>query len=350
MINKVNACILLFGTPDFALPALEGLVKNGYTIAGVVTRPDEPVGRGSIITPPPVKVLAEKYNLPIFQPERLDVSFFRHSESFDFAQDKLREESRQVTGSLATTRDDHNSLIIDAELFIVAAYGKIIPNEILKIPQYGVLNIHPSLLPKWRGASPIQSAILNGDSETGVSIIKLDEQMDHGPIVAQEVIPLAPDSTYPKLHDELAKIGAKLLIESLPKYLSGEIKPTPQDDNHATFCKQFRKDDGRVNWSRPAIEIERMVRALNPWPSVWTLWPAQKQIYRVRIDEAAIVQDEDPAQSSAGHIWQSAEYPLLVKTGSGSIAIIRATIEGKKSLTAADLVRGYPHIIGATFV
>ncbi len=321
MINEnktiVNTPLIFFGTPLFAVPALEALVKNGYSIVGVVTRPDEPAGRNQILTPPPVKIAAERLGIPVFQPEGFDAKHFAEE-------------------------------IPAAELFIVAAYGKIIPQSILNLAPRGTLNIHPSLLPKWRGPSPIQSAIMAGDEHTGVSIMLLDELMDHGPIVAQRTVPLPPRATYPLLHDTLAELGAIMLIETIPPYLAGKIKPVMQNDEQATFSKILKRNDGRALWDRPAESIDRMVRALNPWPGVWTIWPGTI-IYRLKIEEALAVTDT-PAQGSAGYVWQNENFPLLVKTGHGSLAIQKAILEGRRPLTGVELARGYPAMIGATLV
>ncbi|MDP3772126.1 MAG: methionyl-tRNA formyltransferase [bacterium] len=316
--NIVNTTpLLFFGTPLFAVPALEALVKNGYSVVGVVTRPDEPAGRDQIITPPPVKVTAKRLGIPVFQPEGFDAKQFAEE-------------------------------VPSAELFVVAAYGKIIPHSILNLAPRGTLNIHPSLLPKWRGPSPIQSAIMAGDERTGVSIMLLDELMDHGPIMAQRTIPLPPRATYPVLHDTLAELGAAMLVETIPDYLSEKISPVAQNDERATFSKILKRNDGRAVWDRPAESIDRMVRALNPWPGVWTIWPGTN-IYRLKIEEALAVTDT-PAPGSAGYVWHNENFPLLVKTGHGSLAIKKAILGGRRSLTDAELARGYSAIIGATLV
>lgn len=315
-----DAKIIFFGTPDFAVPALEALVGAGFSVAAVVTNPDEPAGRKQILTPPPVKIAAEKHGIPVLQPEKLEPQFFQKDAP-------------------------------EADLFAVAAYGKIIPKSILEIPKRGAINIHPSLLPRWRGASPIQYTILSGDEKAGVTVMLIDELMDHGPILAQqELANYKPQYTnYKTLHDESAKLGARLLAETLPKFLSGEIKPVPQEDAKATFSKILKKDDGRADWKKPAGEIARMVRALTPWPGVWTVWPRDGKIFRVRIEEAEALPLE-PAQGSPGFVWQNRDEPLLVKTGRGSLAVKTLTLQGKKSLTSAEFLRGHPEIIGASFV
>lgn len=331
--------ILFFGTSSFAVPSLHALARSGYFIAGVVTKPDEPVGRGQKLTPPPAKIEAEKLGLPVFQPVTL-------------GDEQLRKD------------------FPEADLYIVAAYGAIIPAEMLLSPHLGALNIHPSLLPRWRGPSPIQFMILNGDIDAGVTIIKLDDLMDHGPIVAQRRLDTLHSpfkilySTYLELHDYLAKRGADLLIETIPKWIKGEIAPVPQDDTKATYSKILKKDDGRIDWKKPAEKIERMVRAFTPWPGAWTMWPSRDKIYRIRIEEAAVIDDEPPLEEaslasnsaggpprgSPGFVWSSDSAPLLVKTGKGSVEIKRLTLQAKKPLDAASFVRGYKEITGSVLI
>lgn len=343
-MDKNSPKIIFWGTPEFAIPTLRALIQNNYSVALVVTKPDEPVGRKQIFTPPPVKIFAQKHHVPVFQPQVLKSEFLKDG-------------------------------LPKADLFVIAAYGKIIPKEILEVTQFGALNIHPSLLPRWRGPSPIQYTIFNGDIKTGVTIIKMDEMIDHGPILAQRELgisdfrfPIAK-ATYRELHDELAKLGAKLLVETLPKYLKGEIEPIPQDDLKATYSKILKKEDGRINWSRQAEELVRMSRAFSVWPVAWTLWPApskilsevrrshlkryhqpvQSKIFRVKIYDAEFISDE-PALGSPGYIWQKSGHPMLVKTGLGSLGIKKLTIEGKKQVFAEEFIKGYKEIIGSTFV
>lgn len=315
---KSKTKIIFWGTPEFAVPSLKKLIQHGYQIVAVVTRPDEPAGRGRVMTPPPVKVVAEKHHIPVFQPEKLDTKFLEE--------------------------------LPEADLAIVVAYGKIIPADMVNSYPLGMLNVHPSLLPHWRGPAPIQYSILHGDSEFGVTLMKVDERMDHGPIVSNSKLKTQNSKlTYGELHDILSEHGAGLLIETLPNWLAGEIKSQPQDDAKATFSKLIRKDDARIDWSKPAREIARMVRAFNPRPGAWTLWPHDSKIFRIRIDHAEY-SDEEPPHGSPGFVWQTPLYPLMIKTGTGSLRIISITIEGKKTLPAQDFIRGHPAILETTFV
>ncbi len=326
MNYELRIKVVFFGTSDFAVPALEALFRNGYEIVAVVTNPDEPAGRKNILTPTPVKAYlqkqearSKKQGIRIFQPATLDRNF------------------------LLEISD------VDPDLIVVAAYGKIIPKGVLDIPKRGALNIHPSLLPRWRGPSPVQYTILNGDTETGVTIIKMDELMDHGPIVAVQRLGISK-TTYQELHDLLAKLGAELLIDTLPKYLAGEIIPIPQDDPKATYCKKLTREDGRIDWSRSAEEIERMVRAFTPWPGAWTIWPdSGAALRRLRIESAEAVPDEI-SEGGFGFISETASHPLLVKTGRGSLAVQTLTIEGRKTASAPAFLRGNKAILGAILV
>lgn len=232
---------IFFGNPEFSAIILKTLFSSNYEITAVITNPDAPVGRKQILTPPPVKILAEKCGINILQPKTL------------------------TNYQLPITN-------YQLDLAIVAAYGKIIPKNILDIPRYGTINVHPSLLPKYRGASPIQNAILNGNKKTGITIMKIDEEMDHGPIFAQEELPIADSDTYESLSQKLALMGAELLIKTIPDYISGKIKPVEQKHSEATYTKIIKKEDGKINWSKSAAEIERMIRAFYPWPAAWAIW------------------------------------------------------------------------------
>ncbi len=337
--------IIFWGTPEFALPSLEALIEAGCNIVAVVTNPDEPVGRKQILTPPPVKVFAEKHKPRTFS-EPVDSRAKRSSEKVRGKIPVFQPETLKSNPFFAKEFSE-----LQPDLCIVAAYGKIILREILEIPKLGFLNIHPSLLPRWRGPSPIQYTILKGDTETGVTIIKVDEQMDHGPIVAWRQLEnyKLQITNYKTLHDELAKLGAELLIETLPKWIRREITPVPQNDSQATYSKILKKDDGRINWSRPAEEIERMVRAFNPWPGTWTIWPSGEKICRIKIEEADTVRDDIPA-GSPGYISGEQKDVILVKCGKGGLLVKKLKLEGKKSIETQAFLLGHPDLLGATFI
>ena len=230
------------GSPDFALPSLRALTSR-YQIVGVVTQPDRASGRGRALKPPPVKTLALELGLPLVQPEKL-----RQPEAVQ----QLR--------------------AWNPDLIVVAAFGQILKPEVLDLPRFGCLNVHASLLPRWRGAAPINAAILAGDEETGVTIMKMDAGLDTGGILAQRAFRLSPDVTAGAAFDALSALGADLLLESLPDYLAGKLTPVPQPEDGVTYAPMLKKEDGRLDFARPADELERRVRAMNPWPGAWFEW------------------------------------------------------------------------------
>ena len=237
-MTKNNPKIIFIGTSEFAVPALESLLKNNYKIITVITSPDKPVGRKQEITPTPIKRIAEKYQLPVIQPENiLDIK--------------------------------SKILNLKPDLIIVASYGKIIPKSILDIPLSKSLNIHPSLLPKHRGPSPIQTVILNGDKKTGITIMLMDEKMDHGPVVSQMEIDIKPDENYEDLEKRLSQESGNFLIKTLPLYLNDKIKPIKQDENKASYTKILSRKQGEIDLNKSALEIERKIRAFYPWPGTW---------------------------------------------------------------------------------
>lgn len=314
--------LIFFGTAAFGLPILQKLVKLPYLeLKAVITQPDKPVGRKQILTPPPVKTLAKKFNIPVLQPDNI------RTEEFE---EKIRQ--------------------INPKLVILVAYGKIIPKNVLEIPKFGWLNIHASLLPKFRGASPIQSAILSGEKETGVTLMKIDEHTDTGPIITQEKIEIAPDETSQTLHDKLSRLGAELLAKTLPFYLDGKIKPKPQNNSQATYTKIIKKEDGKIDWQKSAEEIERQIRAFMPWPGVFCFWPKndrseQKELtnspieMRLKIIEASVAKDVTklpPGQT------KKTNHTAIVGCAHGNLELKKIQLEGKKIQTIADFLKGYP--------
>ncbi|MCL5795059.1 MAG: methionyl-tRNA formyltransferase [Patescibacteria group bacterium] len=268
--------IIFLGTPEFSLPSLQALIDDArFEVCAVITEPDRPAGRGKILTPPPVKILANKYNIPVFQPEKLSV----------------------ISSQLSVLKPD---------VAVVVAYGQIIPKEILDIPKFGFVNIHPSLLPKYRGSTPIQSAILNGDAKTGVSLIKIDEKMDHGPILAQQELKLSIiNYQLSILSKKLAELGAQLLLNNLTKYLEGKITPRSQDHKKATFTKMLKKSDGQINWQEPAEIIERKIRAYNPWPGCFTYLDKKRlKILKAHLKGNKLVFDEVQMEGKKPLKWQ----------------------------------------------
>jgi len=238
----IQARIVFMGSPDFAVPTLEALAAR-YPVIGAVTQPDRPAGRGRTLVPPAVKLAAQALGLSLIQPERL-----RAPE----AMEQLRAWAPDV--------------------IVVAAFGQILRPDVLDLPKFGCVNIHASLLPRWRGAAPIQAAILAGDAETGVTIMKMSAGVDTGPLLSQRSIPILSEDTAGSLFGKLSHFGAELLLETLPLYLSGKIQPQPQDDSRATYAPMLKKEDGLLDFTRPAEELARRVRAMNPWPGAFMLW------------------------------------------------------------------------------
>jgi methionyl-tRNA formyltransferase len=298
--------IVFFGTPVFSVLTLQKLVGAGIKPIAIVTAPDRPKGRGHKRASPPVKIFADDRGIPVFQPEKLDEDFrFRIS---DFKPD----------------------------MFVVASYGKILPISLLNIPPKGALNAHPSLLPQYRGASPIQTALLNGDEKTGVTLILMDEKMDHGPILAQQELNVSISQyQFPDLHNKLAELSGSLLIETLPKWLAGEITPRSQEHEKATFTKLFTKEDGRITWQKPAVEIDRMARALNPWPGTWCY--ANEKRIKILSGRASA----EPCSEKPGTAIKK-DGALAVCTSDGIYTVEKLQMEGNKPISGPEFLRRYP--------
>jgi len=292
------------GTPQFAVPSLKALVEAGYKVPLVITQPDRPAGRGKKLKPPPVKLEAQKLGIPVYQPERI-------------------KDNKELQKLLKE---------ISPDLIVVAAYGKILPDWLLKIPKLGVINVHASLLPKYRGASPIQSALLNGEEETGVTIMEVIPQLDAGPILSQERVKILREDNAQTLHDKLAELGAELLVKTIPPYAKGELQPTPQREEEATYCTQIKKEMGKIDWSRPAEEIFNMVRAFTPWPSAYAYFNGKL----IKITKAQPVE----GKGEPGEVIEAGR-ELIVATGKGALKIERIKPEGRKEITGEEFIRGY---------
>ncbi len=304
------ARLVFMGTPEFAVPVLDALTRTEHTITGVFTRPDQPAGRGKKLQASPVKQLAETRSLPIFQPASL----------------------RKPEG-IAQVRS------LSPDLIIVAAYGLILPSEVLSIPPRGAVNTHASLLPRYRGAAPIPAAILAGDTETGVTLMQMDAGLDTGPILAQRSLPISPEDTTGTLTPKLAALAAGLLIDVLPKILQSELTPIPQDNSRATIYRTIKKEEGQIDWSQPAVVIERRVRAFNPWPSAFTNWQgAQFKILRARAWGDA--QEMEPAKVL------SLPQGIGVATGHGVLLLQEVQMAGKRAMSIEEFVRGQRGFVG----
>ena len=311
--------IVYMGTPDFAVPPLAALVKNGYEVAAVVTQPDKPKGRGKTLLPTPVKEEAMKHEIPVYQPLKVRDSEFVET---------LKE--------------------LAPDMIIVAAFGQIIPKTILDMPKYGCLNIHASLLPKYRGAAPIQQAVIDGEKESGVTIMKMGVGLDTGDMISQAVVPLAEDETGGSLFEKLAEEGAELLIRTIPSIVDGTAVYTKQPEESPTpYAAMISKKMGLLDFGKSAEELERLVRGLNPWPSAFTkvngknlkIWDA-KVIAMFGGDLFSKIPGQNPTKS-AGKVWVADETGLHVKTGDGILVIEELQLEGKKRMKTADFLRGY---------
>ena len=305
------ARIVFMGTPDFAVPILDALTRTTHKIVGVYTRPDQPAGRGKQLHTSPIKRIAEKHGLPVFQPLTL--------------------RKPEFVAPLSELAPD---------LIIVAAYGLIFPADVLAIPLRGCINTHASLLPRYRGAAPIVAAILAGDAETGITLMRMDAGLDTGAILAQRAIPIAANDTTGTLTPKLAGLAAALVIEKLPSILNGEIMPQPQDDSRASVFKTIRKEDGLIDWTLPATEIERRVRAFNPWPSAFTFWNnLQLKVLHALVAPAEI-------NGEPGRLVQ-AQDEIAVVTGEGALILREVQLAGKRAMSAREFARGQREFVGS---
>lgn len=306
----MKAQVLFMGSPEFAVPVLEALMAH-HQVVGVVTQPDKPAGRGRKLRPPPVKEVALAHSLPLLQPK------------------SLREET-----VLSWLRERHPDVIV------VAAFGYILPPQVLNLPPFGCINVHASLLPRYRGAAPIAAAILAGDEETGVTIMLMDEGLDTGPILAQRSCPIGPEDTTASLSEKLARMGAELLLEVLPQWLQGRIEPQPQE-GEASYAPMLRKEDGLINWNLPAEEIERRVRAFNPWPGAYTFWEGTLlKIWKASPSPLR------PPDASPGLVFRD-EGGVKVACGEGALVLREIQMAGKRRMAVEDFLRGQRSFIGA---
>ncbi len=320
------ARVIFMGTPDFAAPSLRALIDGaqpgriwpgGLTVAAVVTRPDKPVGRGRKMVYSPVKQLALEAGLSVLQPG------------------PLRQPEAQ-----AALRD------LAPDVIVVAAFGQILPRTVLDLPSSGCLNVHASLLPRWRGASPIAAAIRAGDPDTGVTIMRMEEGLDTGAIVAMRATPIGADETTGALTERLAALGAELLTETLPGWLAGDITPIPQNESHATMTRPLRKEDGRLDWRLSATELARIARSVTPWPGAFTTW--QGKLFKMQ-EVAPIERDNDlPPGTCYPLPTGDVRGALACACGDGALALKVVQLEGKRAVPAADALRGYPALAHAT--
>ena len=300
--------VVFWGTPDFAVESLKALINSKHNVVAVITQPDKPKGRGKKLTPPPVKVEAEKHGIPVYQPEKI-----KNNPEFIETLKKL-----------------------NPDIFVVVAYGKILPKEIIEIPKYKTINVHASLLPKYRGAAPIQRAIMEGEDETGVCIMEITEELDAGDIYQCKKVKITPEDDITSLHDKLAKEGANLLIEVLDKIEKGQAKKVPQEHSKATYAKPIQKEDGKISWEKSAKEIFNQIRALKVWPKAYTNF-RDKQ---VKILDAEVI-DENSTGNPGEIVNIRKGKGFVVQTGKGKLLIKKIQFPNSKPISADDAVRGY---------
>jgi methionyl-tRNA formyltransferase len=293
--------VVFMGSPDFALSSLRLLAQH-YQVVGVVTQPDRASGRGRELKAPPVKTLAQELNIPVIQPEKV-----RQPEAMQQLQDW------------------------NPDLVIVAAFGQILKKDVLELPKYGCINVHASLLPRWRGAAPINASVLAGDEETGVTIMKMDVGLDTGPMLAMKRIRIKPDDTAGSLFEALATLGADLLIETLPAYMDGKLSPQPQPEEGATYAPMLKKEDGLLDFNQPAVDLDRRIRAMNPWPGAWFEWEgAPFKVHRAHVGQG---------KAEVGKRLIEQNQPA-VGTGSGILILDEVQPPGKKPMNGKSFLAG----------
>ena len=306
--------VLFMGTPEFAVTPLEHLCLNRYRVVAVYTQPDRPAGRGRSLSLSPVKATALARDIPVVQPASL--------------------KEAAVVAQLAGFRPD---------IIVVAAFGQILPPPVLDIPRYGCLNLHPSLLPRFRGAAPAAAAILAGDESTGVSIMLMDSGLDTGPVLARKPVEIAPQDTTGSLTDKLSQVAARLLPEVMVGWTKGEIKPRPQNEAEVTYCQALTKKDGEIDWRRPAEAIGRQVRACQPWPGGYTRWQGK----RLEIVEAVPLPRGKHLEAGQVVALKKEGAAFGVNTGAGILGVLRVQLEGKRAMSATEFLRGQRPFIGA---
>lgn len=307
--------VVFMGTPELSAHLLSDLLEARYNIVGVVTKPDKPVGRSKTIEESPVKKLALEKSLPLLQPERMDAE------------------------TLATLTDWKPDLIV------VAAYGKILPEAVLSLPGFGCVNFHTSLLPLWRGASPIQNALLTGATETGVTIMLMDKGMDTGDILTQVTVPIAPDDTTATLTEKLGTAGSHLLLETLPDWVERRLTPQKQSDEDATLCQLIERSDGKIVWSDDAESLYNRYRALTPWPGIYCFWRKKDNLLRLKLLTVSVQKMNPEHRQPIGMVSEIGE-KVGVQTGNGILFLEEVQLEGKSPMAIRDFLNGNDGFIG----
>jgi methionyl-tRNA formyltransferase len=306
--------VVFFGTPAFAVPTLEALLESRHPVVGVVTQPDRPVGRGHRLSLPPVKTRALRSALPVLQPETLkDASF---------------------VGALTA---------LGAEIGVVAAYGKLLPGTVLAVPRFGLLNVHASILPRYRGAAPVHRAVIAGDRETGVTIMRVVSALDAGPMLAVASHPIGDDDTSLEVERALALAGARLLVETLDRFVEPGVEERPQDDSAATYAPRLTKDEGWIDWSQSARDVHNRVRGLHPWPHAFSLMNGRRVIV-LRSSVSPVQRHADP-----GAVLVAQGDDLTVATGMGAVNLLELQLEGRRPMSSREFLSGHPLLPGQRF-
>lgn len=305
--------IVFMGTPDFSVPCLEGLIEAGHEVALVVTQADKPKGRGHKLTPPPVKECAIEHNIPFFQPEKM-----KDDSSFDVLQ------------------------TINADLFVVVAYGKILPKRILDLPKYGCINVHASLLPKYRGAAPIQWSIINGETKTGVTTMQMDAGLDTGDMLIKKEVEISANETSETLHDKLSLLGREVLLETIEALEKGTLKPEKQADEDSCYAPMINKETAKIDFSKSSEEICWLIRGMNSYPYAHTLY--EGKLMKI---VSAIPENDKDLTGKPGEILSVKGEHLTVKCGSGVLKIYEIQMEGKRKMTVEDYVKGNSFTVGS---
>jgi len=302
--------IIYAGTPDFAVAPLAALIDAGYDVVAVYTQPDRPAGRGREPRPSPVKDKALEYNIPVYQPETLKA---------EVDQNALRE--------------------LQPDLMVVTAYGLLLPQAVLDIPRLGCINVHASLLPRWRGAAPIQRAILAGDGETGITIMQMDKGLDTGDMLAIQSCEIQADDTGSSLHDHLMAMGADTLLNMLPDFIAGKITPQKQDDAQANYASKLSKQEAQINWSSSAEQIHYSVRAFNAWPVAFTHWQKKNKPDVLRVWQSEVL--AKTSNATAGTVLSCGKEGIDVATGDGVLRLLQVQPSGKKAMAASDFANAH---------
>jgi methionyl-tRNA formyltransferase len=308
--------IIFMGTSLFAKEILTGLTEEGYGLAAIVTQPDKKTGREQKIKASPIKEVATMHNIPVFQPEKLD--------------EKMASEIRGI----------------NPDFIVVAAYGKILPEKFLGIPKYGCINVHASLLPKYRGPSPIQNALIKGENETGITLIKMDAGIDTGDILSQKSIGVETDDTGATLSQKLSILGKELIIETIPLILEGKVSPQKQNEEEATFCQLIEREDGHIFWNEESEVIYNKYRALCPWPGVFTFWKEAEKMQRLKLCRITNADADEIEKYQIGEVFEL-NGRIGIQTAKGLIILEEIQLEGKSPIAPQEFIKGHPEFIGS---